>query len=110
MSGDFYIKAKVPPCFSLNMLTGYTQADDGKRRVIEEEENSEAERGSGQQYETDVARNHEVPHDQRHFVLVHAVPLWGRRGVLTTSHTPLRAFPKVRQVGKRSKNRLREEG
>lgn len=76
--------------------------------VIEEEEYSKAERGCGQQYETDVARNHEVSHDQRHFVLVHAVPLWGRRGVLTTGHTPLRAFPKVRQVGKRSKQTQRK--
>lgn len=61
--------------------------------VVEEQEHSEAQRGCGQQYETDVAGDHKVSHHQRYLVLVHTVPLRGRCGVVAAGHTPVRASP-----------------
>lgn len=61
-----------------------------KRTVVEEQEHGEAQRGCGQQDQTDVAGDHEVAHHQGHLVLVPAVLLrWLWRGIVAPAHAPL---------------------
>lgn len=72
--------------------TGYTLGDTdlNPRTIVEEQQHSKAQRGGGQQNQTDVAGDHEVAHHQGHLVLVPAVLIQRRwRGIMAPAHAPL---------------------
>ncbi|MEE6485075.1 hypothetical protein FKM82_014155 [Ascaphus truei] len=54
--------------------------------VIKEKQDCESQRGDGKQDQAYVTGDHEVTHNQGHFVLVDPVPLCGRRWVVAASH------------------------
>ena len=71
-----------------------------QRTVVEEQEHGEAQRGRGQQDQTDVAWDHEVAHNQGHLMLVSAVLLlWRRRGIVAPAHAPLQRPPPLQSGG-----------
>lgn len=82
--------------------TGYTLGDTdlNPRTIVEEQQHSKAQRGGGQQNQTDVAGDHEVAHHQGHLVLVPAVLIqrWWR-GIMAPAHAPLQGPPPLQRRG-----------
>lgn len=75
-------------------------ADVNPRTVVEEQQDSEAQRRCGQQNQTDVAGDHEVAHHQRHLVLVPALLIQRRwRGIMAPAHAPLQRAPPLQRRG-----------
>lgn len=82
--------------------TGYTLGDTdlNPRTIVEEQQHSKAQRGGGQQNQTDVAGDHEVAHHQGHLVLVPAVLIQRRwRGIMAPTHAPLQRPPPLQRRG-----------